>query len=304
MVRRRNIFCLAMVAPTMVLVLLLGIYPMLDSLRLSVLRYDLISMSKTGTPFVGLENFRTLLGMESFTRSFLNTLMYGVLVTAGLLILGLVVASVMNVDYRGRGLVRALFLVPWVIPPVIAAAIWMQLLRTETSPFNQILMNLGLIRSNIAFLTDSRASWGPLTIPFLAVLVVRLWHGIPFTSVMLLAGLQSISHDLYEAAEIDGASAIGKFRYVTLPMLRPLLVVVSVLLLISAVGHFELIYVLTRGGPANLTNVIAVFSYTQAFGLYRFDLAAAASTVILLISSIVAVYYVRAKILEARGGQG
>lgn len=293
MTARRNIFSYLMVAPALLLVLALGIYPMFESLRLSVVQYDLMRIGSEGTPFVGLANFRTVFADPRFLRAFTNTILFALIAVGSVTFLGLLIAQVINLEFLGRGLLRTLVLVPWVIPPVVASAIWMWVFQPERSPINQVLKALGLIESNIRFLTDATTTWGPISIPMLSVSLVRIWGGLPFVTVMILAGLQSIPSDIYESAEIDGAGTFRKFWSITLPMLRSTLAILVTLLFIGGLGHFEVNYIMTGGGPANLTNILAVMSYQQAFTQYRFDLASAISVVILALTSIVAFFYIR-----------
>lgn len=282
-----------MVAPALLLVLTLGIYPMLDSLRLSVIQYDLMRIPTEGTPFVGLENFRVIFQDQRFLQALLNTVLFVIIAVGGVVFIGLLVAQVLNMEIRGRGTLRSMVLVPWVIPPVVASAIWMWMFQPDRSPINQVLRDLGLIEANIKFLTDSAHTLGPFSIPMLAVSSVRIWAGLPFVTVMILAGLQSIPSDIYEAASIDGAGTVGKFWHITIPMLRPVLAILITLLVIGGLGHFEFNYIMTGGGPNNLTNILAVMAYQQAFTLFRFDLAAAISSIILLMTGFIAAVYIR-----------
>lgn len=296
--RRRTLFCYLMIAPALFLVLTLGIYPMLDSLRLAVLQYDLMRIPTEGTPFVGLRNFETIFQDARFLQTLRNTLVFVIIAVGSVVLLGLLIAQVLNLEFPGRGTLRSVVLIPWVIPPVVASAIWMWVYQPDRSPINQVLRELGLISMNIRFLTDSANTWGWANIPMLAVSSVRVWNGLPFVTVMILAGLQSISADIYEAAEIDGAGTFDKFRYVTIPMLRPVLAILITLLTIGGIGHFEINYIMTGGGPNNLTNVLAVMAYQQAFTLFRFDLASAISSVILIMTAIIAALYIRDRIRE------
>ena len=290
MERKRIIFCYVMVAPAVLFTLLLGILPMLTSLGWSFVEYDLVRVQQVGMPFVGLKNYQAIFADSNFLQTIINTLLITGLVVTVAIIMGLLLSHVMHAEYRGRAIVRVLISAPWFVPPVVAAAIWMWLLNTDRSPINYLLRDAGLIDSNIRFLTDTH-TWGPFSIPLLSVAAVRIWNGLPFIVIFLLAGLQSISRDLYEAADVDGANLWTKFRYVTLPQIKEVLGVLIMLLLITGVGHFEINYIMTGGGPQNLTNVMAVYSYLQAFNFFRFDLASAASGVILLISgSICAIY--------------
>ena len=289
--RGKNLFCYLMVAPALIAVILLGIYPMLQTLWLSVVNYDLLTVATEGTPFVGADNYIEIFSDDRFVQSLVNTLTFTVIVVTSVVLLGLLIAHVLNMDFPGRSVVRVLVLVPWFIPPVVASMVWLWMFQPDQSPINNVLKDLGLIQRNIKFLTDTNTI-GPVSIPMLSVSAVRAWHGLPFVIIFILAGLQSLPAELYEAAQIDGATVMQRFFYLTLPLLRPVLSILVVLLVIGGIGHFEVNYVMTAGGPRNLTNILAVHAYQQAFSFYRFDLASAASSIILLITGPIAVFYI------------
>jgi ABC-type sugar transport system permease subunit len=296
--RNRIIFCYLMVAPAVILVLVITVYPMLESLRMSFLAYDLMRINVDGTPFVGLKNFDTILHDQRFLISLKNTFLFAIIVVSAVIFLGLMMAQLLNMSFRGRGVLRSLILIPWVTPPVVAATIWVWMYQPERSPFNQVLRALGIIQTNIRFLADTTTFLGGISIPMLAVSSVRIWNGLPFVTLMILAGLQSIPVELYEAAEIDGAGALARLRFITLPSLRPVLAILITLLGLGAIGHFEVNYVMTGGGPRDLTSILAVVAYRQAFSFYRFDLASAISTVILVLTSLIATFYIRSRMSE------
>lgn len=296
MTRRKNLFCYMMVAPALILALVLGVYPMIESLRMSFLDYNLTTKGTKGTPFIGLANYEAIFNDPAFTQALTNTVLFLVIIVTLVVGLGLLVAMALNVNFKGRGFVRSLVLIPWFIPPVVASSIWMVLLQPERSPINQIFLLLGLTNVNIKFLTEATAVLGPITVPMLAVSAVRVWTGLSFTTVMILAGLQSIPLEMYEAADMDGANVWTKFWYLTLPMLRPVLAVLVTLLSIGSVGHFEVNYIMTGGGPLNATNILAVKTYTEAFSFFRFGTAAAMSSIILLFTSVIAFFYIREQI--------
>ena len=295
MTRQKYLFCYLMVAPAMLITAALGVYPMLFSLWMSFVEYDLLRINEFGTPFVGLDNYVEVFSDPRFVQTLLNTIIFTVLAVAATLGFGLLLSQVLNTNYRGRTAMRMLVCVPWFVPPAVASAIWMWLLNTDRSPINFLLQDLGLITSNVRWLTDS-ATWGPFSIPMMSIVAVRVWNGLPFAVIFLLAALQSIPRSLYEAAEVDGASLMQKFRYVTLPMLRPVLAILITLLVIGGVGSFEINYIMTGGGPQNLTNIMAVYSYQQAFSFYRFDLASAASGVIFIMTGFISIFYLRSQL--------
>jgi multiple sugar transport system permease protein len=296
MTRAKIVFCYMMVAPAMLITAALGIYPMLFSLWMSFVEYDLLRIRELGTPFVGLKNYASVFSDPRFVQTVTNTVIFTVLAVSATVALGLLLSQVLNARFRGRTALRMLVCVPWFVPPAVASAIWMWLLHTDRSPINFLLQEWGLITSNIRFLTDSATTWGPISIPMLSITAVRVWNGLPFAVIFLLAALQSIPRSLYEAAEVDGATLVQKFWFVTLPMLRPVLAILLTLLIIGGLGSFEINYIMTGGGPQNLTNIMAVYSYQQAFSFYRFDLASAASGVILILTGFICVFYIRAQV--------
>jgi len=292
--RQKYLFCYLMIAPAMLLTAALGIYPMLQSLWMSFVEYDLLRLQQFGTPFVGLDNYIAVLSDPRFTQSILNTVLFTVLAVAATVVIALLLSQVLSATYPGRSVMRMLVCVPWFVPPAVASAIWMWLLNTDRSPINFLLRDMGLIDSNIRFLTDA-STWGPFSIPMLSIVAVRVWNGLPFAVIFLVAALQSIPKSLYEAADMDGASMWQKFWYVTLPSLKPVLSILLTLLIIGGLGSFEINYIMTGGGPNNLTNIMAVYSYQQAFSFYRFDLASASSGVILLLTGLMCTFYIRSQ---------
>lgn len=290
----KNIFCYLMVAPAFIITAALGIYPMIASMVMSFRSYDLLRVQEHGTEWVGLANYRTILADPRFLQTVTQTVVFAILAVVISVAMGLFLAQVINAKFRGRVIVRTMIFSPWFVPPVVASAVWMWLLQTDRSPINALLRDWGWIDSNIRFLTDA-STFGPLSTPMMSIVAVRVWNGLPFIVIFLLAGLQSVPKSLYEAADIDGAGILQKFRHVTLPMLRPVLLILLALLFMTGFGHFEINYIMTGGGPRNLTNVLAVWSYQQGFQFLRFDQAAAASGVILIMTSVICVFYLRAQ---------
>ena len=290
----KNVFCYIMVVPALIITMLLGIYPMFASMFISFRTYDLLNVQERGSHWVGLRNYYTVFAGERFVQTVIQTILFTVLAVAISVAIGLFLAQIINARFRGLAVLRTLILVPWFVPPAIASVIWIWLLNTDLSPINALLRELGWTTRNIRFLTDS-STWGPISIPMLAIVAVRVWNGLPFIIIFLLAGLQSVPKDYYEAAEIDGANIVQKFCHVTLPMLKPVLLILLALLFMGGIGHFEMNFIMTGGGPRNLTNVMAVYAYNQGFLFFKFDQAAAASGVILMMSSVICIFYMWAQ---------
>ncbi|WP_157157300.1 MULTISPECIES: sugar ABC transporter permease [unclassified Diaminobutyricimonas] len=288
--RSRHLFDLFMVLPALLMVAVFGLYPMFDTIRLSFLDYDIFRVNFAGTPFVWFDNYAKILTEPEFLQTALNTATFGVVVTVAIIVLGLAVAPALNRKVFGTGLLRGVALMPWFVPGIVASAIWLWMFSPGQSPINQILMELGWVDAPIRFLGET-ATWGPFSVPLLSIAVARIWGGLPLAVTLILAGLQSIDSAVYDASKMDGANRRQTFFNITLPMLRPTLLILTALLLIGTVGHFELVYLMTGGGPANLTNVLAVYSYEGAFVDGQYGIAAAASTIILVISGIIGAVY-------------
>lgn len=295
----KNLFCYLMVAPALFLTLILGVYPMIDTMIISFQDYDLLTLQSGGVNWVGLDNYSKILADERFVQTIWQTVWMTVLAILFSVSAGLLLAQIINVNFKGRGILRTVVLSPWFVPPVTASAIWIWLLNTNASPINQVLMDWGVIDSNIRFLADS-TTWGPFNIPMLSVVAVRSWNGLPIIIIFLLAGLQSIPKSLYEAADMDGAGMFQKFYHVTLPMLHPVLMILLALLFLGGFGHFEMNYVMTGGGPRNLTNVLAVWTYQEGFQFLRYGKAAAASGIILLMTVTISIFYLWAESKDNR----
>ena len=202
------------------------------------------------------------------------------------LVLGLLVALGLHGAFRGRALARTAALLPWALPTVVAALLWRFLFDGATSPVNLALVGSGLIDAPVVWLADARLAWLP-------VVLADVWKTTPFVALLLLAGLQGIDPALYEAARVDGAGAWQRFRHVTLPLLRPALVVALVFRALDALRVFDLIYVLTGGGPGTATEPVALYAWKSLLQDLRFGFGSALSVIVFLLSFGLAWLYVR-----------
>jgi ABC-type sugar transport system permease subunit len=281
-------FAYIMVAPAVVSILILSLYPIIQGIRLSFFDYTLINPSK---PFVGPENYLNVLRDPRFWKALYNTVAFSILSVFFSTLLGLVVALLLNSKIPLKGFLRSLTLLPWVIPSIVIAYTWVWLLNREFSPFNEILLSLNLIKGPISFLGDLNIRIGPVTLPFISVLTVRIWTSYTFKAINFLAALQTIPEELYEAATIDGANSWQKFRYITFPSLIPVGAVVVTLSLIWNISHFDYNYLMTKGGPSDATNVLGTFIYQTAFSTFKLGYASAIGVLMLSISAIFGVIY-------------
>ena len=244
--------------------------------------------SRIGRPgdFVGLMNFRDLLSDSIFRQTALNTAIYAVVTVPFKLVLGLGLALVLNQALPFRNAVRAGVLLPWIVPTALSSLGWFMLFDPVFSPFSWLFRHLGVIDKNINFLGD----------PGLAVASVALaniWRGIPFFAVTILAGLQTVGQELHEAAAIDGAGAWNRFWNVTLPAIQGIVMIATLFSIIWTFADFQLIYVLTKGGPANQTHIFGTYAYQiglnataiglgAAIALYMFPILAGFASILLI----------------------
>jgi len=280
----RRIYPYLLVAPALAVMMLVLVYPFLNGVWISFHQDTLMSQVR---PFNGLDNYRAIFAIPAFGQVLQISLVWTVGSVVGEAALGAIVALALNRRFRGRGVFRALLLIPWVMPAVVTAVIWRWLYHAEFGVVNQLLAPLGLFPEKENWLGDpSVALW--------AVMVTNIWRGFPFWMTMVLAGLQAIEPELYQAARVDGASGWQLFRYITLPNLRVVLTITSILSFVGNFNNFTLIYALTQGGPVDSTKILPIFIWENAFKFTRFGEAAAMATLFALVMAIAIVIYARA----------
>jgi multiple sugar transport system permease protein len=266
--RREARLAYGMVAPAVATILLVALFPLSWTVWESLHLHDL-RMPWLGQPFVGLENYADVLGDRRFWGAMGHTVWFAVASVSLELVLGCVLALAMNRTFRGRALVRASILIPWAIPTVVAALVWR-------------FMFEGLE----GWLTHDLLAWVP-------VILSDVWKTTPFVALLLLAGLQGIDPALYEAARIDGASPWRQFRFVTLPLLAPAILVALIFRTLDAFRVFDLIYVLTGGGPGTATEPIALYTFNTLMHNLRFGYGSALSVLVFLVTFALALGYIR-----------
>lgn len=278
---------LSLLAPTIILLGLFVAYPFVKGIELSV------TNTTVGEPghFVGLHNFIVLWHDDIFRMAVWNTCLYTVVATTVKLALGLWLALLLNRSFRGKAFMRAFILLPFIIPTVLSTFAWKWMFDPTFSVLNYVLLHLHLIT------VADRINWlGEPTLAMVSVIIVNVWRGVPFFAISLLAGLQTISPELNEAAAIDGARAWNRFRHVTWPLLLPVTMVVMLFSVIQTFADFQLVYVLTGGGPANTTQLFATYAYQIGIGTGLLSQGAAISLAIfpiLLLVVIVQLVYIR-----------
>lgn len=280
---RRLGFCL--LAPTVILLALFIAYPFFKGVELAV------TDTRVGVPghFVGLANFEMIWQDDIFRVAVWNTCLYTFVTTVFKLVLGLWLALLLNRHFRGKAFMRAFILLPFIIPTVLSTFAWKWMFDPTFSVINWMLWHLGLIHGRINWL-------GEPGLAMISVIIVNVWRGVPFYAISLLAGLQTISPELQEAAAIDGARAWQRFRHVTWPLLLPVTMVIVLFSVIQTFADFQLVYVLTGGGPANATQLFATYAYQIGIGTGLLSEGATISLAVfpvLLLVVIVQLLYIR-----------
>lgn len=275
----------ALVIPTLVIVFGLTVYPMFYSFWISLHERNLIK-ARNASPFIGLANYANVIKDSYFWDSTWRTLYFTVASLVVQVVLGLAMALVLNERFVGRTFLRAVILIPWAIPTIVNGVLWQWIYNANYGALNGLLLQLGLI--------DDPQLW--LGQPLRAlnmILIADTWKMLPFYALMFLAALQTIPGDLYESAKIDGANAWWRFTNVTVPFLKPMLLVVLVLRTLQTFRVFDIIYILTQGGPGGGTRVISFYTYEVSFLNLDFGYGAALSFVIGLITLAIALVYIR-----------
>ena len=270
LIEREGLFSWLMLAPGVLFLLAFVAYPFLYGIYLSL---EHRPVARAGT-FVGLANFVSLAHDAVFWQVTRNTFVYVAVTTVLKIIGGLAMALVINQHFRGKNLVRAFLLLPFIVPTVLSTIAWMWIFDPTFSIINWVLVHTGAVKAGFSWL-------GNATLAMVSIIIVNTWRGIPFYGITLLAGLQTISPDLYEAAAIDGATTAQRFRYVTLPIIKPVLIIVTMFSVIFTFADFQIVYALTHGGPANATQVFVTYAFDLGMSGGQLGMGAAAALTML-----------------------
>jgi ABC-type sugar transport system permease subunit len=285
--KRRNgerWFAFALLVPSIVVVFGVVIYPVLRTLMISFFEVD--SPVATETPFVGLDNYTEALTDPRLWTTVGHTAYFAVVSITLELVLGIGVALLLNAPLRARWLFRGLVILPWALPTIVNGAMWRHILNSQYGALNALLTQVGVLGEYRSWLGE----------PFLAlnmVILADVWKNTSLVAFLLLAGLQSIDTNLYEAARVDGAGPVRSFFSITLPLLLPSFAIVLVLRTIETFKVFDIIYIMTRGGPASGTQTVAFYTYLQAFSDQRLGYGSALSYLIVSVVVALAVIYLR-----------
>ncbi len=280
--RRKYLYVYLSILPTLVVITIFTIYPLLYNVNLS-LHKNVLTAPKQH-PFIGAKNFMAVLKNPYLIRSLKTTAQFTAMIVVGDAVLGILIALLLNQRFGGAKVLQVLILIPWAIPVVMAGIIWRWMFAGNVGVINGLLYSLGLIDTYYSF-------FGNPTSAKLALVVARLWKDVPLASILLLATLQVIPSELYDAAKIDGGGAWAAFHYITFPFLRPTLTVILILETLIGFVTFDLVYVMTGGGPANATTLIAWYTYTEIFTNLNLGRGAALAFLIAALTLVMAVFY-------------
>jgi multiple sugar transport system permease protein len=272
-----------LVLPTLLVVFVVIGIPLIYSLALSLHRINPLTQRWI---FVGLANYAKVLPDPDFVAAFGRTAYFAIVTVIGGLVLGMALALVLNMAFIGRDVLRSLVLVPWAMSPVAVGILWSWMLNGDYGTFNAILLSLGVITAPIHWLGN-----GALAMNLVAI--AHVWNQAPLTSLLILAGLQSMPENLHRAARIDGAGAVRRFFNITLPWLRPMLLLVLILTSINSIMAFDLFWTMTHGGPGSATTVFSWMGYAYAFQFFRFGEGAAILYVLTIVCLILAWFYLK-----------
>ncbi|MFR0355532.1 carbohydrate ABC transporter permease [Streptomyces sediminimaris] len=284
--RGARLTALAFVTPLLAYLAAFYLYPLYRNLDLSLRDYTVRSFVAGNAPFTGWDNFRRVLDDPTFGPAMRHTMVFTFVSIAFQYAIGLALAVFFNRRFRLSTVLRALFLIPWLLPLIVSASTWSWMFNSESGVVNYFLHLLGA--DPVGWLTSP--DWA-LT----SVIVANIWIGIPFNLVILHSGLQNIPAELYEAAALDGASAWQQFRRITFPLLRPVSAITLLLGLVYTLKVFDLIWIMTKGGPGDASSTLATWSYQLGFGtlLPRFGPGAAVGNILILIALVFGLAYIR-----------
>ena len=271
---REDRFPVVWVLPALSLVLLFTLYPVADAFWRSLHQVILIFPTE---PFVGLANYREVITGPAFWEALRNTVAFAAITAPLAVLAGFFTARLLLARFHGRGLVRAMVILPWVLPGAISAVIWTWVFHPSWGILNLLLYEAGLIDRYIPWLTDPELAR-------LTVVIAFVWTQFPFAAILIMAGLTMIERDLYAAAQVDGANRWQRFRYVTFPSLRPVFTILLIYHSLVALTSYDLVYAMTAGGPGTATTLLSFRIWQESFSMMNFGTGSAIAFILVLLS--------------------
>ncbi|MFS0820256.1 carbohydrate ABC transporter permease [Bacillus sp. 1P02SD] len=274
------------VLPAVIFMMIFIGYPLIYNIILSFQNVDLAALTSGNKSFVGFDNYKQLFRMEVFGVSVKNTIIYTIGSVVFQVALGFFLALFFSMKFRLAPFLRGVMMVAWLIPLTITALLFKFMMGESGGIINEILITWGITDNPVQWLSDPKiALW--------SVIIANIWVGIPFNMLLLSTGLSSLPDDVYEAASLDGANWFQRLIHITLPLLKPVILVVLMLGFIYTFKVFDLVYVMTGGGPINSTEVLSTVAYRFSFDEFKFSLGAAAANILFLILFVVSLIYLK-----------
>ena len=283
--RRNALLHIFLFVPIAYLLAFVG-FPIVYNVIMSVQEVNLGNIADIVRPFVGLDNYREVLAEASFRKVFINSLIFVGINMVAQVGIGLALALFFAQSFPGSSFMRGLLLASWMLPALVVGALWKWMFATEYGVVNFALRSLGLVSAPIHWLSDP-------SVALTSVTIANVWFGMPFSMILVAAALTSVPLEQYEAAALDGAGPIARFRYITFPAIRPALLAIACLVTIYTMRAFDLIFAMTHGGPLDSSNVLPLLSYQFSFQQFKFGIGAAIGTFAFVIVFGVALIYVR-----------
>lgn len=278
--------------PVLVILLLLFGYPLINSIIMAFQNYKLTAPNDIH--FNGLDNFAKLMGDPDALMIIKNSFIYVIISVLGQFLLGMTLAVALKKQFKGRGIYQSIVFLPWAFSGFVVGLIFRWSFNGEYGVVNNLLDKLGLIDKNIAWL-------GTPGFSLAVVIIAMIWMGIPFFAIMILAALQSIPTDVYEAADVDGCGTVRQFFQITLPYIKPTLITTILLRTIWIFNSLDLVVIITDGGPANTSQTLPAYMYSKAFGSYDFGFAAALGVILMIILGVYAMVFLKATKYDKAG---
>lgn len=274
------------VLPAFIYMMVFVGYPILSNLFLSLQDVSVKNLVKGTKHFIGLDNYISIFNDEVFIKALGNTLLFTVACLVFQFLIGFLLALLFCKKFSFAKTVRGLTMIPWMMPMTVTALMFKFMFSTDVGIINYILRTMGLIEKNIEWLTTPGTA-------MIAVIAANVWIGIPFNTILLSTGLSTIPQELYESASVDGANGFQKFCRITLPLLRPTIESVLVLGFIYTFKVYDIVYVMTEGGPVNSTHLLSTYSYKLSFDLFQYSKGSAVANILFLILFLVGILYLK-----------
>jgi len=294
--KRKNLgtskFIFSMLFPGIILILIFTYYPLIRGIIMAFQSYTLWDISKIS--FIGLDNFKAVIKDPYFYQTIINTLLWVFVSLFFQFTLGFAVALLLNKKFKGRGIYEGLVFFPWAISGFMVGLIWRWLLNGQIGVINDLLIRFGLIKVPIGFLSTPGLS-------IASAIMANVWYGIPFFALMIMAALQSVPNDLYEAADIDGASSRYKFLNVTVPYIKPVLILTVLLRVIWILNFPDLIYSMTNGGPAGSSHILTTYMLNMLIFDQDYGKASAVGVIIIAVLTSYTIFYLMVTRFEKSG---